>query len=303
MIESDLLRDILVQYDMPDARVDLIRHNENMTYCIEEKYLLRIHKSKPGFNKSHFDNDVDTVKRHENELKYLMHLNIKGVYVQSPIKNIEDKLVTVLKDGTVATMLTWLPGRTLNKEDLTVQMGYELGKMLGRMHSGSEGFYAKEVIKYDQLLCWKLIKFLSAYYTNGKLDKIYFESMSRALELIGDKLRQSKSIILHSDLSLSNILLTDNGLVPIDFSLFGWSSPMMDFGSVFCFVDDEKCRKNIILGYEEIAEVTVLESEIAYYVSLQIILGIVLHLELWITEPWFSKRLPEWCCNNFDKLI
>ncbi|MBS4220544.1 phosphotransferase [Bacillus sp. FJAT-49711] len=301
-MEANLLNDILLQYDMPYVKANLVRHNENMTYCIDDKYLLRIHKSKPGFNTAHFDNDVITMKRHENELEFLRHLHANGLYVQLPIKNIDDKLVTVHKDGTVATMLTWLPGRTLNKDDLTDHFGYDLGKMLGRMHRAAEGYYANEVIHYDQKLCQKLISFLSAYYNNGKLDKKYFESMSNALELIGDRLKQAESIFLHTDLSLSNILITDKGLVPIDFSLFGYSSPMLDFGSVFSFVNEADCRKSIIMGYEEVMGVIVNESEIDYYVAFQILLGIILHYELWVTKDWFIKRLPEWCCNNFDGL-
>lgn len=301
-MEPNLLNNILLQYDMPYAKADFIRHNENMTYCIDGKYLLRIHKSKLGFNSAHFDSDVNTMKRHENELEFLMHLNANGLYVQLPIKNTEDKLVTVHKDGTVATMLTWLPGRTLSKDDLTEQFGYDLGKMLGRMHRAAEGYHANEVINYDQKLCQKLISLLSTYCNNGKLDKKYFESMSNALELIGDRLKQSESIFLHSDLSLSNILITDKGLVPIDFSLFGYSSPMLDLGSVFCFINGADCRKSIITGYEEVTGVIVNESEITYYVAFQILLGIVLHYELWVNEDWFAKGLSEWCYNNFDKL-
>ena len=78
---------------------------------------------------------------------------------------------------------------------------------------------------------------------------------------------------------------------------------MLDFGSVFCFVNGESCRENIINGYKDVTGVEVNESEIAYYVSLEIILGIVLHMELWIGEEWFVKRLPEWCSNNFDQLV
>ncbi len=303
MIGSNILNEILMQYNISNAEADLIRYNENMTYCIDGKYLLRIHKSKPGLKIMHLDNNVDLIKRRENEIRFLLHLAANGFNVQAPIKNINDKFVTVHEDGTVATMLTWIPGRTLTEADLTDQFGYDLGKMLGRMHRAAKGYDANEVINYDQELCRKLISIFTIYYNDNKLNRKYFESISNALELIGDKLKQSEPIYLHSDLSLSNILITEKGLVPIDFSLFGYSSPMLDFGSVFCFVNGESCRENIINGYKDVTGVVVNESEIAYYVSLEIILGIVLHMELWIGEEWFVKRLPEWCSNNFDQLV
>ncbi|WP_440895454.1 phosphotransferase enzyme family protein [Amphibacillus sp. Q70] len=301
-MKPNLVNDILRQYDMPYAKADLIRHNENLTYCIDDKYLLRIHKSKPDFTTVHYDNNVDSIKRRENELKFLIHLKANGLNLQLPIKNIKDQFVTVHKDGTVATLLMWLPGRILNKEDLTDKTGYHLGEMLGRMHKAAEGYCASDVIHYDHHLCQKLSYFLSIYYDNGKLDKVHFESMTRALGLIAYRLKQSDSIFTHSDLSLSNILLTDKGLVPIDFSLFGSSSPMLDFGSLFSFVDEASCRANIIKGYEEVTGTRVNESEISYYVSFQILLGIVLHYESWFGEAWFTKRLPEWCCDYFDQL-
>lgn len=307
-MNSDLLNDLLQQYNMPHAKAELIRHNENMTYCIEEKYLLRIHQPKPGFNTAHFNKEIDIVNMHENELRFLMQLDAAGLYVQKPICNMNGKLVTVHQSGIAATMLTWLPGRILTKEDISgqcgIELGAEIGRLLCRMHQAAKGFQAGDVIMYDQLLCIKLISLLSTYYKNGSLKQEHFGSMTRALELIGDQLKQTEAehICLHSDLSLSNILMTKQGLVPIDFSLFGYSDPLLDFGSIYCFVNDEACRKSIVTGYEEEMGTQISVSKIKYYFAFQILLGIILHYELWVNEEWFAKRLPEWCRDNFDVL-
>lgn len=305
MKELDLLNNALQQYGMPLAKAELIRHNENMTYCIDNNYLLRIHKSKDGFNTASFYKDVNIIKIHENELKFLEHLKNYGICVQSPIKNIDNELVTVLKDGTSATMLTWLPGRIINKNDLTEELGYELGKMVGKIHVAAKNYHSDYFISYDQELCQRLIEFLFSYYISGKLDKKYYEAMTNALKLIGDKLKQSEGeyILLHSDLSLSNILITDDGLTPIDFSLLGYSNPMLDFGSIYCFVDEISCRHRIIEGYQKITGCKIDINQIDFYFALQILLGIVLHYELWMNEDWFLKRLPEWCNNTFIPLV
>ena len=125
------------------------------------------------------------------------------------------------------------------------------------------------------------------------------------MDLIGDKLNQSEAeyIHIHSDLSLSNILINDDGLIPIDFSLFGYSTPMLDFGSIYCFVDEAYCRISIVKGYEEITGCKINTDEIDLYFALQILLGIGLHYELWINEDWFYKRLPEWCNESFIPLV
>ncbi len=306
MKESELLNEVAVRYDLRCTQMELIRHNENITYSIDNKYLLRVHKSKSGFNTTWHYDGADIIKIHEEELKFIEHLKECGMKVQSPIRNVENKLVTVLKDGTPATLLTWLPGRIVNKNDLTEDFGYELGEMIGKMHVAAKGYQADSFLSYNQDMCRQLSGLISSYSENEnkKIDKKYYRTMSTTLELIGDKLKQSESehILLHSDLSLSNILITENGVVPIDFSLLGYSSPLLDLGSVYCFVTDEKCKMSTIKAYEEVRGCRVDRKEIDYYFALQILLGIVLHHELWKDEDWFAKRLPEWCEEIFSSL-
>lgn len=304
MEELELLSHISLQYNIPCKKVQLIRHNENMTYCIDDTYLLRIHKSKPGFNTTFYYQFSDLSMIHENELKFLEHLKDCGLYLQSPIRNINNELVTILKDGTVATMLTWLPGRIVEKSDITEDFSYELGNMVGKLHQAAKDYHSDDFICYDQKLCKRLIKLLTEYLNEGILDMRYYKAMTHALEVIGHKLQASEAehILLHSDLSLSNILITKEGLAPIDFSLLGYSNTMLDFGSMYCFVDEVHCRKSIIKGYEAITGIKVEENEIEYYLAFQILLGIVMHYELWVKEEWFTKRLPEWCQNEFIPL-
>ena len=305
MCELDILGDALHRYGLTGAKAELIRHNENMTYCIDDKFLLRIHKSKIGFTTVPFYKDIDIIKNRENELKFLEHLKSSGLYVQSPIKNNDNELVTVLRDGTVVTMLTWLPGRILDKSELSEALGYKLGEMLGKVHMAAKGYNANYSLIYDKNLCQRLQEILFNLLKNERLDNKYYTIMSDSLELIGDKLKHSEAeyIFVHSDLSLSNILISNDGLIPIDFSLFGYSTPMLDFGSIYCFVDEVNCRISIVKAYEETTGCKVNTDEIDIYFALQILLGIVSHYELWIDEDWFCNRLPEWCNETFIPLL
>lgn len=307
-MEEEQAEEALRQYGMEDANITLIRHNENRTYCVEGtegKYLLRVHKPKERFNTEWMDKGVDGGKIHKSELLFLEHLREQGLYVQTPVRNREGNLVTVLRDGTPATMLTWIEGRILNKDDLTEDGAYEIGRMIGRLHMAAEGYQECDTIRYDEKMCECMVEHFSSYAAEGRLKRDYYDTMANALHVIGERLRQSKKnhILVHSDLSLSNILLTEEGLVPIDFSLFGYSSPMIDFGSLYSFMGDEGRRRSAIEAYEVVRGVKVNKKEIEGYVALQVLLAIMLHFELWEKEEWFAKRLPEWCRNLFETLV
>ena len=301
----DILSEALQRYGLIDVKIELIRHNENMTYCIDNEFLLRIHKSKTGFSTLPFYKDVDIINNRETELRFLEYLKSKGLYVQSPIMNTDNQLVTVLNDGTVVTMLSWIPGRILEKDEISEILSYELGEMLGKIHLASKGYNSEYCLRYDKMLCQRLQEVLLNLFEGTRFDDKYYYIMSNLLDIIGDKLKQTESeyIFIHSDLSLSNILRTNFGLVPIDFSLLGYSTPMLDFGSMYSFIPDENCRISMIKGYEKVTGCRIRKTDIDIYLALQILLGMVLHYEMWINEEWFSKRLPEWCNDIFIPLL
>lgn len=300
-----LLEEALLQYDMPRAKCELIRHNENLTYCLDEKYLLRIHKPKVGFNKTSIFGNIDMMGIYRNEIKFLEHLARCKLNVQTPIYNKNDEPVTVLSDGTMATMLSWLPGRILNKNDLTYSTGMEMGLLLARLHFAALDFRSDAFISYDRDLCRRLSELLMKYYMTNHLDRDMYHNMADALTVIGNGLWQAEDafIIVHSDLSLSNILVTDQGLAPIDFSLMGYSIPMLDFGSVFSLTNDMDFRNSVIASYESVTGHAVNRKQIEICFSLQILLGIILHYELWMNEPWFKERLLQWCNDVFLPLV
>ena len=117
MESNALVLAALEAYDMAGAEARFIRHNENMTYCVNEAYLLRIHRPRQGFTMDFFHNGMDVSALHEAELRFLAHLRTCGLQVQEPLRSRAGKYVAVLPDGTPATMLTWLPGRVLEQAD------------------------------------------------------------------------------------------------------------------------------------------------------------------------------------------
>jgi len=107
--------------------------------------------------------------------------------------------------------------------------------------------------------------------------------------------------LVHSDLSLSNMLFTENGIVPIDFSLMGFGHPMMDLGGLYCNINGPENRKAIADGYK--AEGGIIDFDLLdACFALNILLSIGLHLEKWLKEDWFPDRLERWCRETFGPL-
>ena len=128
--------------------------------------------------------------------------------------------------------------------------------------------------------------------------------MRNALIHISQKLEKTSKeyILVHSDLSLSNILLTQRGLAIIDFSLLGYSNALLDFGSLYCFIDHYEQQAAVISGYQQSTGIEVEEAMIQNYKALQILLGIAIHFDIWKKEEWFPLKLEQWCEIQFTPL-
>ena len=127
MKESEYLSETLSRYGLEGANAEFIRHNENLTYNIGGEYLLRIHKPKDGFSAESVFCGYDRTALRRTELELLKHLHDKGMTVQLPVQNADGDLVTVLSDGTAATMLKWIEGRMF---DATFVLNILLGIVL-----------------------------------------------------------------------------------------------------------------------------------------------------------------------------
>ena len=68
-----LLIEALHAFSLDGAPASFIRHNENLTYQVDGRYLLRIHKAAEGLQ---FDHNPDI---RQAELAFLTHLANKGM--------------------------------------------------------------------------------------------------------------------------------------------------------------------------------------------------------------------------------
>jgi len=304
------LKEVLQSYAMEDAKTELLRHNENMTIKVGDAFLLRIHKHIEGFSAGYMYESLDQREIRREELKFLSYLHDNGMQVQTPIRNKNGEEVTVLSDGTLATMLTWLPGRDMKDEDISRESCFKVGEMVAKLHQTAKNYFPETVLRYDAGLCKSLKEKICIAWESNKSEEFsalrqeYFESTTEACALIGRRLKEKEKefIPVHADLSLSNILITENGFLPIDFSLFGYGHPMMDLGALFCsrFSSLEN-RQAVAKGYTSAGGSIDFEMLDCCF-ALNVLLGIGLHVEKWIKEDWFPSRLERWCREMFVPL-
>ena len=120
--DYDLISEALVKFSIQDKKIEFIRHNENLTLKIDEKYLLRIHKPADSFQAISQYTDINVNKMREAELSFLAYLHKNGMNVQIPAKSKEETFVVELTNGICATMLQWIPGRIIEKEEVTTDL-------------------------------------------------------------------------------------------------------------------------------------------------------------------------------------
>ena len=109
------------------------------------------------------------------------------------------------------------------------------------------------VLCYDAALCRRLKQKLYDDLGSGAFDAERVQCMADTFDFIAKQMDAfgQDVIITHADLSLSNILITENGLVPIDFSLFGYCHPMMDLAMLYCSINGLENRRAIAAGYKK----------------------------------------------------
>ncbi|MBR3764973.1 MAG: phosphotransferase [Clostridia bacterium] len=278
-----LLQKALAAFGLTGAAAEFIQQHENAVYRVDGKYLLRIHKAAEGLYADH-----DPEKRRA-ELAFLTHLADRGLHVQRPIAE------TTLSDGSMATLLTFLPGHHITEAEFTPEMQHQIGAITARLHQGAQGFAHPAMRRYDTAHVARTAADISRMGERYSLNADEIATACQAAQVIEDRLRSAAAefVPIHCDLSQSNILLTDTGLAPIDFSLFGLGHPMHDLGILLGNVSTLAQRKAIADGYVQAGgriDLPLLDAGM----TLGLLEALVFHADVWPKEAWFAPRLTRW---------
>ncbi len=276
-----LLKEALHAFGLTHA--EFIQQHENAVYRVDEKYLLRIHKAAEGLHVDH------APARRQAELAFLRYLAAAGMNVQRPIAE------TTLPDGTQATLLTWLEGHHITEAEFTSDMQYQIGTMTARFHQAAKGFQHENLRRYDTVHVARLSDGLKQMGEHHHLNMDEIAVACEAARVIQNRLGKTADafIPIHCDLSQSNILLTENGPFPIDFSLCGVGHPMHDLGILLGNTSTQAQRGAMAEGYKAAGGHIDLPLLDAGY-TLGLLEALDFHADVWPREPWFPARLTRW---------
>ena len=300
-MNDQLIREALEQYGLTGSAWQLIRHNENMTVQIGEQYLLRIHLHRDGFSTDAYYEGLDRVAIRRTELAFLAHLAQRGMTVQTPVPNRNGDLITMLPGDVCATVLRWIPGHTPGEEDACDELFFRVGATTARMHKAAAGFRADSILRYDAALCRRLERWLIEANHDKLLTSEHTDVMLDACRVMESRLEGCEQITVHADLSSSNMLITDAGLVPIDFSLMGLGHPMMDISALYGSMNGIECRRLVAEGYRSEGGVISFQELDACF-ALNVLLYIVLHLHSSAGDARFKSNLDRWGRQTFRPL-
>jgi len=306
--ENPTIEEILQLYDFHNAEVELLRHNENMTYKViddSKSYVLRIHKPSEGINLNLLNVDASKKELIEGEIELLQFLAKDNKLGTQRVRfNVEDKAIIELKDSTLVTVLEWVEGVTLDSIDITSEIARSIGIMISRMHSKLSSFTSSNRYSYDSALVQRMIEEAKIATALGHLQKHHSRIILDALEVISKYLStvNNRYIYVHSDLGKSNLIYNEDKIIPIDFSLSGRCIPEMDLASISSHLNDKSLISEVLNGYIASGEHSFSKDGMEICFSLQILLFILCQHNKYSKEAWFTERIDEWCNKFFIHL-
>ncbi len=299
----------MAAYGLGNARVRLIRHNENLTYCVEERFLLRVHRSASGFETELLAPSADRAARCESELDYIEALGQAGFApLQRPVRNLRGQWATRLSGGAPATLLTWLAGEDAGKAPLTPARCRQWGRRIAELHAVSRRLSRGPApLRYDAALAERCARRAEELARKGVLSAAHARDVALALEGIGrfleDAERGQPFFRVHADLSPGNLIVTKEGLAPIDFSLSGDGHAVMDLAVPCSALNAPELCMALKAGYEEASGSCVDARAYDMLFALAVLLFIVCQGPRYVKEDWLSRRLDHWCGRIFRPLM
>ena len=303
-----MLSHALKHYNFINPTPTFIRHNENITYCIDDNdksYVLRIHTPIEGFNTDILRMGKTQQELISGEIELLQHLERKGsLATQKVMQNKHGSAVTILADGAPVTVLEWIQGQTLKDIEITEDIAINIGAMIGKLHTDTAEYITPNRYSYDSTLLAKMIDEAEAAHLQGHFNKAHTAIMIDTLGHIRDYLSKAgRHILVHSDLSRSNLIWNEGKVIPIDFSLSGYCVPEMDIASIFAHINNESLEPYIIKGYQSSCDIPLEDKGIATCFCLQILLFLIAQHNKIAGESWLNQKIDNWCENHFRPLI
>lgn len=306
---SDYIKEALSLYGITNAETTLLRHNENLTYRIdseEKSFCLRMKNPVSGFDLSVFNDDSGTFLR--GELELIRALKDKtDIPVQMPIETLTGDVLARLSDGTLVSLLSWIDGVPLNKEERTEQMLISVGQTFAKLRTTAESspnLSTFSRFSYNQELVERLI--VKANQGVEYLSQESIQSITRALNTVSSIMDEMDSreekLIAHADPGFGNMIWTGKGVGLIDWSLTGYAHSYMDLGGLMGATSNRDEQKLLLSGWESIRG-KINRRYLDAYFALALLLFVCCQYSRskeW--DEWFPAALKRWQDTIFDPL-
>ena len=311
------IREALLHYKIDQPEIEFIRHNENATYKVTDlatgrAFVVRIHQPNTNFSLELLDVQRHSAAALQSEMELIESLALHtDIAMQIPQANRSGNFVTLLADGTPATVLSWIDGETIEKAEITTDILCSIGWMVGKMHAhfadaGSKRTYDRYA--YDQVMVDRIQNKVDFLFADRLLAETHYIVLSGALAEIRARMTELDDQpgaygLVHSDLAKSNLILHHDSIVPIDFCLCGYSHYYMDIGSLYAHFTRPDEQALIKDCYEKITGRQLDPHFIEPFVAMQVLLFLISSYERIYQLDWFPGALNRWCDAHFKPLI
>lgn len=244
-IENEAIAAALPLWGLPaESAVRLVNHSENHTFLVTPpvgpRVVLRVHR--PGYQ------SLETIR---SELAWLEALRADtGLPVPAPIPGCDGELVQRVgagETGRAAVMFAHLPGREPGPDEDLTGLFKVLGRYAAVMHRHAAGWrrpegFARQVWSADRVLD------ADGLWGDWRVAPGVDEAIRPVLEALDSALRADLAVygagpdrfgLIHADMRLGNVLVSEAGVALIDFDDMGLCWFAYDFAAAVSFHETE----------------------------------------------------------------
>ena len=301
---TELALTALGEYGREGATLTLLRHNENAVYRVEGLggaiFVLRLPTPAPGLSAGQLMHQRDWL---ESELRWLEALDRgSDIGVQRPMRTEKGALLAEVSEGTLASLLQWLPGEPLNQRDENAaELAQRAGELAARLHNFVLDWPEGSLLPrpaYDGARIAAAMDRLRRGVALGLFGEDSCRVLNEGAERIAmltDRENRTPAAhgLIHGDLGLGNLIVCGGKVSPIDFGLCGHGPLLMDVGGMLGAFDFPALRRAMLTGYRSLRPIPPAQEPVveAFFLA-SIYFFMALHLENPPIREWFGRRLP-----------
>ncbi|WP_245599890.1 phosphotransferase enzyme family protein [Paenibacillus harenae] len=309
-MREESVKELLQQYGINQPTVVWLKHSGNRTYKVTDSadgkdYLFRIHQPVTA----NMEGVQHTRSGLQAELQLLKDIAAETLLtVQMPVRNRSGSVLTEITEGSrplICSLLTWIDGRELKKEDLEDrQLACMLGMRTAELHRFTRGYGGVrpgDRPSYGRERSELMIRQISRGIEKGLFSRKEQDILENCMRLMNEKLSDTLAGpgawgMIHADLNRSNILVTEAGeLAIIDYGLSGYGYYMLDL-AMAALNAPSAYRDHVLKGYFGEKRIPDWAETVLGGFMLMAVLGYyAFHMENEKVHPWIRERMPKLC--------